>query len=219
MTHDIQGNEAHIWLIYLVSLHSERDHFRQPLDCEELGWAAQYKDPVQQTQAILQRGILRTILASYLRMDSPALCFQAGQYGKPALINADLQFNLSHAGPWLCIGINMDNPIGVDIEIETALTLPEIAAIQRSYFHPAEKAYCQKNMRRFYEVWTAKEAYCKMHGWGIAAHSLLEINTRAIEDEYLIRRFDQGRLFGAYITSQSKVETRFFDTDDLARLM
>lgn len=76
-------------------------------------------------------------------------------------------FNLSHTGGWIALGICQEGRIGVDIEtIDPAFPALEIAA---EFFLPEERDWInQGGVERFFHLWTAKEALMKASGRGMS---------------------------------------------------
>ncbi len=115
---------------------------------------------------------MRTILSDYVQRPAEELRFKRGQYGKPILPDTpDLHFNLSHTDAYWLLAVSCVGPVGVDVEkIRVDLNWHEPAHIA---FHPREVQYVERNSgserRRFFEVWTRKEAMFK--GMGIGLHN------------------------------------------------
>ena len=69
---------------------------------------------------IASRGILQTILASYLVQKPDKIRFRYGAYGKPYLCwglgSADLRFNLSHSNGLALYGTTIGWEVGVNLE-------------------------------------------------------------------------------------------------------
>ena len=90
--------------------------------------------------------------------------------GKPYIKDGDLHFNLSYSEEIYIIAIS-NHEVGVDVEkLSTAVN---IDLIVKKYFSEEEKKYMNvgKNkylrIRRFYELWTRREAFVKYLGTGI----------------------------------------------------
>ncbi len=117
------------------------------------------------------RGFLRQTLAGYLHVEPVSLQFAVGEYGKPALADGALHFNVSHTADFLLIAIANFADIGVDIEaIKPCRNLDNIA--QRCF---SRREYeCWRSLpdglqtQAFYRLWTKKEAFVKATGRGIA---------------------------------------------------
>lgn len=114
---------------------------------------------------------LRETLAAYLSTDPGALRLERGAQGKPYLADGSLQFNISHSGRTLLIGLSRTQALGVDIESsERARPYRNIA---QRYFTAGEAAALaalpEDRLRRsFLDLWSAKEAVLKAIGRGIA---------------------------------------------------
>ncbi len=130
--------------------------------------------PVRQRYQIV-RGSLRLLLAQTLACAPDSLQFNYNAKGKPALdpkINsAGVTFNLSHSHNLAIIGITRQAVIGVDLEY--LRPLPRLESLARRFFAPEEyHALIQSPLPRrnpyFFELWTAKEAYLKATGAGVA---------------------------------------------------
>ena len=127
--------------------------------CRHNGLSSEQK----RTQA---KELLKTVLAERIPQCSPEqLLFEYGKYGKPYLKNEALQFNLSYTHGAYVIALS-DSEIGADIKRLRAAK-PHVAS---RCFTDSEKRYLYQDMkqcdRRFYELWTQKEAYLKYTGQG-----------------------------------------------------
>jgi 4'-phosphopantetheinyl transferase len=123
----------------------------------------------------VMRGWLRTLLGDYLNQSPGALAFETGEYGKPALAGQDgadgLRFNVSHSGDVGAVAICRGREVGVDVEeIRSNFDVIELG---RSCFSADEHdALCEcdadARLERFFQLWTAKEAYIKALGGGLS---------------------------------------------------
>jgi 4'-phosphopantetheinyl transferase len=129
----------------------------------------------EQLRYSVGRGLLRQILAAYLKLEPAELAFRYGPHGKPALANGRasefLQFNLSHSGSLAIYAVAWRRNLGVDVE-EMA-RLPEADEIANTFFTEADKlsfhqASAQEKHAIFFDIWTRKEAISKCSGLGIA---------------------------------------------------
>jgi len=110
--------------------------------------------------------LVRCRISDMLHVPFSDLQFGANKYGKPHLIDhPSVHFNISHTRNALAVGL-ADEPIGIDVE---RITQSDIRIAHRA-FTPNECEYVfadpQKQDRRFFEVWTQKEAYTKWTGSG-----------------------------------------------------
>lgn len=91
------------------------------------------------------------------------------QHGKPYIAGNPIYFNVSHCGSVIAAAFCTEE-IGVDIEFVREYS----EAVVRRYFTDDEKAYMngmvdiEQCRERFFEIWTAKEAFLKLYGVGIS---------------------------------------------------
>lgn len=90
---------------------------------------------------------------------------EKNEFGKPYIIGrADFHYNLSHSGRYVVIAWG-EREVGVDIQQHKASI--DIELIAKRFFTADEQAYIQKDLLRFYEIWTKKESYVKYTGRGL----------------------------------------------------
>ncbi|MCM1100215.1 MAG: 4'-phosphopantetheinyl transferase superfamily protein [Clostridium sp.] len=103
--------------------------------------------------------------------DPVPLQYDYGPKGKPYLRDMPLFFNLSHSGDYVLCALS-HREIGADIQRWEKCNTEKLA---ERFFHERERECLRRipaNREReqyFYRLWTAKEAYGKMTGDGIAA--------------------------------------------------
>jgi phosphopantetheinyl transferase len=85
------------------------------------------------------------------------------KYGKP--VCDGVWFNVSHDGKCV-VGIAAETPVGIDV-MDTR-TWRDIPAFHNA-LTPFEREYIGDDLRRFYRIWTAKEAFLKMLGTGLCS--------------------------------------------------
>ncbi|WP_394494278.1 4'-phosphopantetheinyl transferase family protein [Shewanella sp. ENK2] len=103
-------------------------------------------------QGLMVRGYLRSVLSRFASIEPDEWQFEYGEKGKPRLTaeqfaDTGLQFNLSHSGDWLLIGVVKTNgaiqqqgeiELGVDIERRRETT--NIHSILNHYFSKPEES-------------------------------------------------------------------------------
>ncbi len=153
-------------------------------------------------QGLMVRGYLRAVLSQFADITPQQWQFEYGEKGKPRLSAAQykqtgIQFNVSHSGEWLLIGViqntidfntndsdtiafkSADSVIaeqfGVDfgVDIERRRNSTNIHAILHHYFSsPEESALLalpeNQQRERFFDLWSLKESYIKAKGLGLA---------------------------------------------------
>lgn len=160
-------HDAHLWRL---DLDAAGDEVTDILSEGERARAARFYFERDRRRFIAGRAALRRILAAYLDRAPAALVFALGPYGKPALENPGLEFNLSHSGGCGLIAVTRGRRVGVDVEgIRTDFACEEIA---RRFFAPAEvealaASAPHEYATAFFRCWTRKEAYVKARGDGL----------------------------------------------------
>jgi len=114
---------------------------------------------------------VRALLAAYLTVAPETLRFERGEHGKPRL--AGLQFNLSHTGNALLLGVSRHIELGVDLESATR-PVRSVAELARRWFAPGEAQALAAlpetvQAHAFLRLWTCKEAVLKASGAGISS--------------------------------------------------
>lgn len=118
------------------------------------------------------RAFLRRRLATATQRPAATLRLIEGEWGKPALQDGAVGFNLSHSGAIAVLAIRPDGgPVGIDVErIDRAVDVMRLA---QSCFGCDERAVLaalapEAQRRRFFAFWTAKEAVMKLTGQGMS---------------------------------------------------
>jgi 4'-phosphopantetheinyl transferase len=121
----------------------------------------------------LSRTLLRTRLAGYTGVAPTAFRFGCGAHGRPAIDEPAawraLRFSVSHTEGALACALVWGAEIGVDVE---QVGDPP-SAVAETFFAPQEVADLdgcppEVRRRRFFELWTLKEAYTKARGTGLS---------------------------------------------------
>jgi len=124
-------------------------------------------------QSILGESLARKGICELSGIDEDDICFARSENGKPYAVNSDIHFSISHSNEYVVCAVSKDE-IGVDIEkirkVESRITNIACTESDKEYiFGGAEKDTLDNEMiKRFFEVWTAKEAYLKYLGIGIS---------------------------------------------------
>jgi 4'-phosphopantetheinyl transferase len=141
------------------------------LNEEEAARAARYLRETDRQRFTAARGQLRCILASYLKAQPGELHFTYNPYGKPALLEGEPRFNLSHSEGLGLLAVAFWQEVGVDVERLDRQV--DYTNITRRFFAPGEVAEFLSlpeadRPRAFCNGWTRKEAYIKARGMGMA---------------------------------------------------
>lgn len=128
--------------------------------------------------------LARQAIAEWCSVTPENIIFAIGEYGKPYTENLDAEFNISHSGNMVICAID-DKLIGIDIEQIRPIDLTVAKRICTDeellclFGHtPTDEDFTYTSdttiLTRFFELWTAKEAYGKCIGYGILHNSAKE---------------------------------------------
>jgi 4'-phosphopantetheinyl transferase len=169
--------EVHVWLIDLDRPPRGAVMTVGPADRAR---AAGYLSRRDGARFAAGRGWLRVILGRYLGADPSRLEFETSEGGRPELAGKNatkIHFSLSRSGERGLLAVSC-SPVGADIELVRARA--GLADLVASRFGAAE-AHCIARgcggspLRGFYRHWTAKEAYVKAIGRGLAGLPATEL--------------------------------------------
>jgi 4'-phosphopantetheinyl transferase len=171
----LKNNEVHVWRASLEMTPYQVKTLEQLLSADEMDKAERFHFQKDRDHFIAARGILRSILGRYLKMNPDKLKIYYGPYGKPALDEKthgkSLRFNASHSHGLALFSFALDREIGVDLEyIRSDLSDGNIAAQFFSQREAVALNALPENVRQkaFFTLWTRKEAYLKAQGRGLS---------------------------------------------------
>src|ERR1022692_4066950 len=125
--HTIGAHEVHIWHLMADNLPGQEARLAlfALLTPEEQDRMARFRHEQDRTLYLLSRGLMRSVLASYLGCRSRDVRFAANDFGKPILENAPvahapgspkLHFNLTHSRGAAALAVSRGREVGIDIE-------------------------------------------------------------------------------------------------------
>ena len=195
-------DEIHLWRANLNLSSQGLELLAKILSEAEQLRANRFRFEIHKKRFIAARGILRQLLALYLPSSAAKIEFSYNQQGKPQLAschsNSSLQFNISHSQDLALYSFSCHQEIGIDLEyLRNNIDYKNIA--QRFF---CEREYnliinCdpQKQQERFYQFWTAKEAYLKAIGEGLGGGlKTLEIDLDQAGNIYLYNINNKAQL-------------------------
>jgi 4'-phosphopantetheinyl transferase len=168
----------HLWVADLDELLVRVEASRALLAPDELDRASRFHFQRDADRYVVCRGLLRTLLASYAGLSSPAAVrLRYGPHGKPQMAkvgpaDATPSFNLAHSGDFALFAFTRSFELGVDVE--RVHDLPDLETVMRSCFAGGERAEIaalaprSEQHQAFFRCWTRKEAVLKALGWGLA---------------------------------------------------
>lgn len=130
--------------------------------------------------------LARKLIADWCHIIPENIKFDTNKYGKPYAINLNVEFNISHSGNIVICAID-NKPVGIDIEqirpidLKIAKRICSENELRYLFGYPPKETDFNKTddtavLSRFFELWTAKEAYSKCLGNGLCF-----IDTQTIE--------------------------------------
>jgi 4'-phosphopantetheinyl transferase len=181
--------EVHLWRVNLDLPPDKIEELAQILSADEKARAERFYFQQHRHRFIVARGTLRTILGHYLAIEPHRIEFEYSPRGKPKLAQSfggkRIEFNLSHSQDLALYGFTRDRAIGVDLEYMRPMT--DAQKIAQRFFSAQESAVIDalpesEKLMAFFRGWTAKEAYLKATGDGLAG-SLDRVEVSLAPDE------------------------------------
>lgn len=112
--------------------------------------------------------LARTLLAQLRGVDPGSIHFSRTEDGKPYAAGLDAHFNISHSGHYVVCAVS-EKPVGIDVEqmrpVRARLAKRVCTEAEYAWYQEAESN--EETIRRFFRIWTTKEAYFKWVGTGI----------------------------------------------------
>jgi len=170
----LTDSDIHIWCASLSASPEDLSHYTSLLSQDEMQRAKRFYFERDHNHFIIGRGLLRTLLGSYLDVEPSKIEFVYGQYGKPALktgfYEKVLKFNLSHSEDLALYAFGLNHKIGIDLE--HVHPMPDMDDFARQYFSLRENILInslsgKQKEEAFFKIWTCKEAFLKANGNGL----------------------------------------------------
>lgn len=167
------------------------------IDKEKQEKIKRYRDSLAQNLSIGGEWLARKLLSDYLKISPYDIIISRDKLGKPYTPNLQkIFFSISHSENFVAAVIS-DRPVGIDIEKLRFLPVKaskKICCDDELYYifrkNRADIDFDNKQppdvIKRFLEIWTAKEAYYKCIGTGIKipkTFNVLSCNAKFIKFE------------------------------------
>ncbi len=187
-------DEVHVWRASLSRPTFVVEQLRQVLEPAEVTRVQRFYFEKDRQHWTVARGLLRTLLASYLAVNPREIAFGSNAYGKPVLehpmSNPPLHFNISHSHEMALFAFTYGRHLGVDVEyMRAGIDYDGLAKHSFSQYEnttlrvlPAEAKH-----EAFFRCWTRKEAYIKARGMGLSLPlHLFDVELKANEPAALL---------------------------------
>lgn len=133
--------------------------------------------------SLLGDHLARELAAELCCCDPQALLVAEGRYGRPVLQGADAEVSIAHSGIYAAAAA-AKRPVGIDLEkrrpVSHSIPMRLFSREEQTWLDQAQDGY----LDRFFRLWTMKEAYGKMRGFGI--FSSKQFYARFAENELLV---------------------------------
>jgi 4'-phosphopantetheinyl transferase len=165
-----EATEIALWLADMRELAPALEAAPSCLSAEEADQYGRATDPLLRRRRVHSRVLLRLLLGALLQRPSDSLQFVSGAHGKPAVVDSDLHFNLSHSQDlWLLAAAK---GVSVGVDIEAPRSVPQWQRLSRRVFSAREHASLDITSSAapaaFFIGWTRKEAVLKGLGQGFS---------------------------------------------------
>lgn len=175
------------WLSCKISAFSREDYDRayRQLSPSRKEHIDRFRLPGDKSRSLAGQLLAEKLLAQAYNLTDVQL--DREENGRPALIGCDLFVSIAHCEDMVVCAVSK-RPVGIDVErirpIDLAAARHVCVEEELDYLlggKPAEPGLCQdpETLKRFYEIWTAKEAYFKKCGTGIT--NLKSVNILPME--------------------------------------
>lgn len=198
-----------------------------------------YRFTIDKFRFGIGRIAIRLLCSKQLGIDPAEIHLTFNPYGKPKIVqNKDLQFNISHSGNSIVLGLGIEHEIGVDIEEHNDII--DHIDLAKCVFSESEQnqllnAQSDKIVEGFYNGWTLKESFIKAMGLGLQipldkfSVALFSSNTRnclmdvewdkAICSEWISRNFSlKNNYKAAYTCHRSTEKIDYIDITPMVQI-
>jgi 4'-phosphopantetheinyl transferase len=166
--------EVHVWTARAPAEITKRASLECVLSETEKTAASRFYFERHRLSYIFSHAALRSILSGYLDRSPGELQFGQNSFGKPHLKGMGLEtlnFNMSHSGDVVVVGVTRGRVVGIDVEM--IRPMKEFASIARLNFTPQECAFIENSpagiqQQAFFKSWARKEAVIKAVGKGLS---------------------------------------------------
>ncbi|NUW42263.1 4'-phosphopantetheinyl transferase family protein [Nonomuraea rhodomycinica] len=144
-----------------------RPEWRDWLSAAERDRAAGFADAGERHRYVVAHAALRSVLGRLCGVAPEDVRLTTEESGRPCL-PAGPDFNLSHSGAWALVAVAAPGTrVGVDVERIRA-DLDHLELARRMYQPEEAERVRERGLEEYFRLWTAKEAYVKATGAGLA---------------------------------------------------
>lgn len=147
----------------------EYDRWYELMDAEKKARVDRFRFVDDKKRTVAGEMLARKAISKWCNVPAESVVFGKNNYGKPFAEGLAVEFNVSHSGDMVVCAVS-DRPVGIDVE----QIRPMRDSVAKRICSQEELEYLsdssvgeEEQLNRFFEIWTAKEAYCKCVGTGI----------------------------------------------------
>jgi 4'-phosphopantetheinyl transferase len=189
----IEDHRIDLWYVHDEAIidHDLKSQYYDLLSADEKQRLHRFYFEKDRHQFLITRALLRVVLSKYHEKIKPKEWkFDTNKYGKPFISNIEkgqaINFNLSHSKNLIILAVAQHEKLGIDVEY--LMRKGGLIELANAFFSPKEVSQLdllddEIKMRRFFDLWTLKEAYVKACGMGLSI-SLSDFS-------YIFNKYDQ----------------------------
>jgi hypothetical protein len=87
--------------------------------------------------------------------------------GRPYFSNGNADFNISHSKNMVAVSHVIGKGVHTACDVQFVKPLANAKQIAEKFFTGGENEYISHNEERFFEIWTLKECFLKLHGFSV----------------------------------------------------
>lgn len=147
----------------------EYDRWYELMDEEKKARVDRFRFVEDKKRTVAGEMLARKAISKWCNVPAESVVFEKNNYGKPFAKELAVEFNVSHSGDMVVCAVS-DRPIGIDVEqirpMRDSVAKRICSQEELDYWSDPSISEAER-LNRFFEIWTAKEAYCKCIGIGI----------------------------------------------------
>ena len=147
----------------------EYDRWYELMDEEKKARVDRFRFVEDKKRTVAGEMLARKAISKWCNVPAESVAFGKNNYGKPFAKELAVEFNVSHSGDMVVCAVS-DRPVGIDVEqirpMRDSVAKRICSQEELDYWSDPSISEAER-LNRFFEIWTAKEAYCKCIGIGI----------------------------------------------------
>lgn len=192
-----KATEKMIWQSIDIRTFSDSDFVQafNNLDDVKRLRVEKFRQRKDKMRTVFADSLVRSLLSQELGGAPQSFCFSYNEHGKPMLADGSYHFNISHCEDIIVAAVDR-LPIGIDVErirdINLKIAVKYFCEDELYYLFGHEvqdkdfiKTPSIETRLRFFELWTAKEAYLKCIGTGLTHLKNVDTTKLAFERHLL----------------------------------